>query len=241
MAKLVITDKDTCKTNIDYLYYALSDLIMQTESVMTEKHLGAREQLTVDCKEYYFDIIKGEALDKIADIIVVNYKYNYFKSNLTLNGLNDIEKELLLTSLISADLDDDKKFAVSKLKNFNELAVDGMYNFRLKPLKNKWKEITEYMPSYFAKYDLKEFISYLLEGKKKKVFIDGNRVYDANYRRLIRGVLMNENLEDGKIIREVLLSGSGEVELCGQLSPTDEYYLKEFYGDRVICVGGYSC
>jgi hypothetical protein len=52
---------------------------------------------------------------------------------------------------------------------------------------------------------------------------------------------MNENLEDGKIIREVLLSGSGEVELCGQLSPTDEYYLKEFYGDRVICVGGYSC
>ena len=141
MAKLVVTDKDINKNNIDYLYFSLSNLVVQTESVMSEKHLGARQSLCVDSQEYYFDIIKGELLDKIADIIVVNYKYNYFKEKLSLNGLNDIEKELLLTLLISADLDDDKKYCLQKLKGFNELAIDGMFNFRLKPLKNKWNLI----------------------------------------------------------------------------------------------------
>ena len=77
---------------------------------------------------------------------------------------------MLLTLLISADLDDDKKYCAQKLKGFNELSVDGMFNFRLKPLKNKWKEIAEYMPSYFSTSNLKEFVAYLLEGKKKRVF-----------------------------------------------------------------------
>ena len=111
--------------------------------------------------------------------------------------------------------------------------MDGIYNFRLKLLKKKWEEIVSYMPEYFINTQLKEFIVYLLNGKKKKVYVESGKVYDCDFRRLNRGLLMDEKLEKGKVIREILLSGSGSVDLSGELSDVDEFYLKEYYGENV--------
>ena len=51
-----------------------------------------------------------------------------------------------------------------------------------------------------------------------------------------RGRLKRCMLLDGdniKIIREILLSNCGEVELSGDIPKDDEYYLKEFYNDKI--------
>ena len=37
-----------------------------------------------------------------------------------------------------------------------------------------------------------------------------------------------------KIIREALLSNCGVVEISGEIPKDDEYYLKEFYSDKII-------
>ena len=56
------------------------------------------------------------------------------------------------------------------------------------------------------------------------MYIDGGKVYDNHYRRLKRSSLLGgENI---MIIREVLLSNCGEVELFGDIPKEDEYYLK---------------
>ena len=99
------------------------------------------------------------------------------------------------------------------------------------PLKKKWQEIVTYIPTTFMGSQLKDFMSFLLENKKKKVYVDSGRVYDSHYRRLKRCSLLGG--EGVNVVREVLLSGCGEVELSGKIESDDERYLKEFYGDRV--------
>ena len=83
---------------------------------------------------------------------------------------------------------------------------------------------------------LKDFISYMLEGRKKRVYVDDGKVYDAHYRILKRCALLGG--EGARITREVLLSGGGEVELSGRLEEEDEYYLKEYYGDKIFFSAG---
>jgi hypothetical protein len=70
------------------------------------------------------------------------------------------------------------------------------------------------------------------------VYVDSGKVYDSHYRRLKRSSLLDG--EGVKIIREILLSNCGEVELNGSLPKEDEYYLKEFYSDKIIFSSGYS-
>ena len=116
--------------------------------------------------------------------------------------------------------------------------MDGVYNFRLKPLKKKWGEVASYIPTSFLNTQLKEFITYLLENRKKRVYIDCGRVYDSHYRRLRRSMLLGG---DGvEIVREVLLSGCGEVELCGDIPKDDEFYLKEYYSDKIYFSGSFG-
>ena len=71
----------------------------------------------------------------------------------------------------------------------------------------------------------------MAKNKKKRAYIDDCKVYDNYYRRLKRCALLGG--EDAKILREVILSDCGEVEIRGEIPPTDEKYLKEFYGDKI--------
>ncbi len=231
MATLILTDRDIRENNLLYIQTALSEVFAQTDCKAMCKQSGSRSALIIDCPIICYDLIKDEVDDKAADVIVVNYKYEFFKELIRPEGLNKIERELLLTSLIAADIDDDKKYVLDKLKHQNECALDGIFNFRLRPLKKKWEEIAEYMPKYFINTQLKEFISYLIDGKNKKVFVSDKKVYDSHYRRLTKSRLLSDGECD--IVKEVILSNCGQIELGSKIPDKDEYYLKEFYGDKV--------
>jgi hypothetical protein len=203
------------------------------------KHSGSRAVLNVTCDEQFYQLLKCEIADKAAEIVAINYKYDFFKNNVKLAGLNSTEYEILMASLIAADLEEDKKYSYDKMKNAPEIAVDGLFNFRMQPLKRKWVDIVSYIPSSFINSQLKDFITYLLENKKKRVYIDSGKVYDSHYRLLKRSNLLGGG-DAVKLVREVLLSNCGEVELIGAIPKDDEYYLKEFYTDKIIFSGGLS-
>jgi len=238
MTSITISEKDYNEGNLLYVQNSAGELFRSADcSLRKEKH-ESRVMLIINCPEYYADIIRTEIADKIAEIIAIKYKYEYFKSQVKISGLSNIEREILLASLIAADLDDDKRYAFDRLKNNTEVAIDGFFNFRLKPLKKKWSDVVSYVPTCFLNSQLKEFISYLIENKKKRVYIDSGKVYDAHYRRLKRSSLLDG--ENVKIIREVLLSNCGEVELNGTIPKDDEFYLKEYYNDKIIFSSGFS-
>ena len=231
MTRICITDDAHFVSGLEYIKNSVTEIADKTDSIITLTAKDKRCALTLETPEYYADIVRAEIADRIAEVIAVGYKYRFFKKTIKVAGLNDTEREILLASLIAADLTEDKKYAFDRLKSLSEINIDGMFNFRLKPLIKKWRDIADYMPACFVGSQLKDFVSFLLENKKKRTYIDDQKVYDNYYRRLKRCSLLGG--ADGEIVREVILSGCGEVEIRGGIPPIDEKYLKEFYGDRV--------
>ena len=231
MVQLTITERQYNENNLLYVQTAMSEMFTYAGCRARMQSFGGRTRLIISTSECYSDIIKAEIADKIAEIIAIKYKYDFLKENVCIGGLKTLEKEILLASLIAADLDDDKKYSFNKIKEFSEIAIDGVYNFRLKPLKKKWQDVASYIPTCFLNTQLKEFVTYLLENKKKRVYVEGGIVYDSHFRRLRRSSLLGG--EGVEILREVLLSGCGEVELSGEVPKDDEFYLREYYSDKI--------
>ena len=232
MAQITVTDKDYNKSNLLYVQNSLSELLTQINGSATCKQFGSRSVLSVVCDEEFSNLLRCEIADKTAEIVAINYKYEFFKKNVKLCGLSATEYEILVASLIAADLEDDKRYAYEKMKTEEDIAVDGLYNFRMQPLKSKWQDVVSYVPTGFVNSQLKDFISYLLENKKKRVYIDCGKVYDSHFRLLKRSSLLGGNKVN--VVREVLLSNCGEIELVGSLPAEDERYLKEFYCEKII-------
>ncbi|MBO4594883.1 MAG: hypothetical protein J5697_04200 [Clostridia bacterium] len=232
MARICVSENVYGQNNLLYVQSNVAELLRGANCKTELKKDGDRANLYIDCPDCYKEIISIEISDKIAEIIAVKYKYDYFKNAVKIAGISDDEKEILFASLIAADLPDDKKYVFGKIKGLYSVAIDGVYNFWLKPLKKKWSEIVTYIPLVFERRQLKEFVSYLLENKKKRVYVDGEKVYDSNYKRLYRVDLLPA--ENVRVIREIILSNCGEIELFGVIPKDDEYYLKEFYTDKII-------
>ncbi len=232
MSEILITENLQGKLGMEYIKNGLSELTGRSFCNITEEILGDRIVLKVTCEDSFFTAIKYEVIDMVADVIAIKYKYDYFSKVIKVSGLDATQRGILLASLIAADLESDKKYCIGKLKSLDEIAIDGVFNFMLKPLKKKWVDISGYMPSVFISSQLKDFITFLLEDKKEKVYIVEGKVYDSHYKRLKRSKLLGGEEKD--IIREVLLSNCGTIELTGKVPESDEKYLKEYYGGKII-------
>ena len=234
MSQIKITDSARNGNNVNYIRETLSAVNKQLGCLVDVRGGKNRYELVIDVPSSYRDLVVSEAEDKMADVISINYKYTFFKRNINLSNLKPVESELLLTSLIAADIEEDKRYVVKKLKSFNEYALDGIFNFRMKPLKEKWLDILSYVPESFQSSQLKDFIVYLIKDKGgKRVYFDEGCVYDKRYNLLKRRELLSGDSGEISIVKEILLSGAGEVELASKLPKTDEDYIKQLYGDRV--------
>lgn len=238
MAQITVTERNYNKNNLLYVQNNISEFLTQICGRVDLMQKGSRSELTVACEDKFAGVVQCEIADKLAEVVAINYKYDFFKKRVKLCGLKPVEFEILMASLIAADLDEDKRYAYVKLKGETDVAVDGLYNFRMQPLKRKWEDIVSYVPQSFVNAQLKDFISYLLENKRKRVYVDCGKVYDSHYRLLKRSSLLGG--EGVNIVREILLSNCGEIELSGDLPKEDEYYIKEFYNDKIIFSGGFN-
>ncbi|MBR3864373.1 MAG: hypothetical protein IKJ19_04605 [Clostridia bacterium] len=233
MNHLFISDTTQNNKNIFYIKESLSNLIFNDvkDKFSTD---NLRVGLFLDVDEKSNTIAGEELIDKVSDVIAIGYKYNFFKSNLAMGGLNEIERELLITSLISADLKEDKRYIRSKFKQSSEMAIDGFFNFKLANLKRKWQEICGYIPDYFYKDELGDFIRYLVKERNgRKITIVGEKVFDRFGKLLNRHKLIGEN-QGLKVIKEALLSSSAEVIIKKIPNEADMFYLKEYFADKIL-------
>lgn len=232
MAIISVSDKDKNKNNFEYVKLSLSEVIVKTSARVDVFNNGARQTILLNVNDEYKTTVQLELADKLAEIVAVNYKYNFFKANVCISGLSKLQTEILLTALISADFEEDKAYAFSKLKTRSEFALDGAFNFQMKPLKKKWVEIVGLIPQCFTQNQLCDFLGLLIENRRKKVYVDGGKVYDNHYRRLNR-VMLLDGEEEGAIVREVLLSCGGDVEIEGDINKSEEKLLSEYFCKRI--------
>lgn len=235
MSEIKISEDRIRGDYIDYLKNSLADVMKEMRARELLKDDALRRELIITVPDEFKNLLISETEDKIADVIAIGYKYAYFKRNIVITALTEDDKELLYAALIAADADEDRKYVKRKLKYFNEFSIDGIFNFRMKPLKEKWSDIVSYVPKTFTKSQVKDFIAYLIKDKRgRRVCFDGAAVYDKYFNVLRRSMLLGEEGKRLKIAKEIILSGAGEVELLKPLPEQDEPFIKEFYGDRVI-------
>lgn len=236
MVKIQINESKNGEETISYLIKSLdlltSDLGGKIEKIDSEQRSVFILYCSDECENYF----RSEIEDKIADLIVINYKYKFFKRKIRPVGLSKYETELLYTALISADIEEDKKYVLRRIKSCDNYYIDGFFNFKLKALKNKWKEISTYIPIVFSGKQLEDFVAFLVGEKQgKRVVIQNGKVYDLYYNLLKKSALLDGK---GDVVREVLLSSSSSVEVLSQLSKEEEKYLRLFFGKRVSFLKG---
>lgn len=243
---MIISNNSADLTTVSYLKRELKDICASSKSGM-EAYCGCgREFIEIDISERYETFLKAMIKDKIADIITIYYKYIFFKKRVKLSNLCDFEKEILLCSIISADLEDDKREVKNRINNFDKLPIDGFYNFIMKNLKYKWSELSNYIPKVFMKNQYIDFISFLLENEcaAKKIYVYNNNVYDKHYNLLTKSALL-EGCEIG-VLKEIILSRCNEIEIVNGKSggisgggeafaeKDSEKYLKQIYKSKII-------
>lgn len=231
MTEIKVTDVTENYENFIYLENALKEVFSGTNSVSEIKNQNGRAVFSVKVPEYFFQTVKIEICDKVAEIVAVNYKYRFLKSNVKAAGLSEEEKDLFFAGVIGADFYEDKKYICERLKGFDEITLDGIYNFRLNRIKEKTAEIARCIPSVFTAGQLADFIGFLIMDKRSKIYVDKGLVFDGRFRRLKRSLLLGK--KEPSVIAEVLIAGGGIIEVDGTLSDFDERYLKAFFGDRV--------
>ena len=229
MTEIVITDKSKNINNLFYLQKSLSEILGQTESKVYIESADKEVSMRLLVNPFYENLIKEELADKIAEVIAIGYKYDFFATTIKPSGLNDGEVKLLIAGIISADFEDDKKYIINKIGDFKSLSIDGIFNFKLKILKDKWAEISAVMPTVFTSEQLKEFLLYISGEKERKIFIDGDNVYDLHYRRLLRAELIGEK----SVLIETVLSGAYEIDYLAMPPAKEQSKLKEYYGSRI--------
>jgi len=236
--KLTVSDSFFRAKYIEYIKDSLSGIVkgLGGAAEMTERDERAELVVTLseDCAPYF----RSSLEEKIGEVIAVGYKHEYFEKYVRVSGLNDEEYSLLLAALIAADFTEDCSYAASKTVG-DPYTIDGSFNFTLKPLAEKWAEVVACLPPVFRPGQLKDFISYLVsERKSRKVYVAKGGVYDECFTRLKRVNLCGDG-EELKTVREVILSGAGTVELDFKPPEKDEFYLKEYFGEKIFFGKGY--
>ena len=237
MENMFVSESYENNSNILYIRENISPIIFKNSKDEIVHDLK-RVAINFDIEEKIFRLAFNDIADKIADVIAIKYKYAFFEEKIKVVGLESINKEILITALISADFYEDKKYILSKFRGFNKIAIDGFFNFRLDGLKKKWSEICTFIPDFFTEREIKEFVMYLLNEKcARGVKVDGNKVFDKLGNRLNRASLLpNSSL---LVFKELLLAGAKEIEIFSL--PNEELeqkYLKEYFGDKIFFNSG---
>ena len=225
---ITVSESGEKSSYITYLYNALAGPLARLgcsgELKLSEERAVLLIRPRGDEKE-----VRALVREKIAEVIGVGYKYGYLKSKLSV-CLSRRDKKLLCAALIAADLEGDKSYIRRKLERTEEYSIDGFYNFRLGPLREKWAHIVEYVPESFSAGDLKRFCEFLVGESKNKVYIKGNVVFGENFAPLRRSRLTGE--ED--LETEIMLSDAGFVYCLGEVEEGLGDFLQKYYAERAI-------
>lgn len=187
-----------------------------------------RVEFRIDGK--YCSYVRRATEANLADVLAIGYKYRFFQKRLPLPMLSKAEKSILLAALTAADYKEDYAHVFSRVRGFQEYAIDGVFNFRLTDLKERWADVSSYVSPDFNGVYLESFLSFLIDEGQGKAYLKDGKVYDNDYRVCQKSRLFGEY----SIIGELILTGAKKV-LCYD-EPSDEVgrFLHKYYKENAV-------
>lgn len=230
MEKITVTERGEHSPYMSYLYSKVTDKFSFLPTTSEQLLEGERTTLVFKAERKYCPYIRKYTEENVAEVIAVGYKYRYFQDELSLPLLKKEEKDILLTALVAADFAEDREYIKRQLSGSREYCIDGTFHFRLSDLKSRWKKISEYVPTEFNAVSLESFVEFLVGEGEEKIFLKDGEAYDEEYRTLSRSRLLGEK----SLVREILLSGAGNVYCFGAPDGKTKDFLKKYYKEKAI-------
>ena len=225
--EITVSDEISKSAYISYLYNALAGRL--TEAGGGAELFFGEERAALRIRAADGDRVREYVREKAAEVLGVGYKYEYIRGKLNV-ALSRREKKLLCAALIAADYEGDRAYIRRKIEKSGEICLDGVWAFRLPPLKEKWQRIVEYVPEGLSSADPTKFCEFLVGESKNKIYVKGRAVFGENFKPLRRSRLMGE--EDTET--EIMLSDAGYVYCLGEVEDEVGDFLQKFYAERAI-------
>jgi len=110
--------------------------------IASGEHSG-RAMLSIACEKEKKAAAKTIITDTLLEMYLTAVKYEFLLSRLRLTHLNENQANLLVHSLVAFDREAEKEIALAALKFKDHIALDGIFNFKLSELKERWGEIAQ--------------------------------------------------------------------------------------------------
>lgn len=225
--EITVSEDKAQSAYITYIYNRLTEAVLRAGG-SAKLRFDDRASLVIRLPKESARV--REAISReITEVIGVGYKNKYLEERLSVS-MSKREQKLLRAALIAADYEGDGAYIRRKITPTSEYSIDGIYNFRLNRLKEKWDKIIGYVPVGFSAEDLARFCEFLVGESRNKIYLRDNTVFGENFMPLRRSRLTGE--ED--IETEILLSDAGFVYCLGNVPDSLADFLQKYYAERAI-------
>ncbi|MCM1367384.1 MAG: hypothetical protein NC184_01025 [Roseburia sp.] len=157
---------------------------------------GRRLYCGFGCEPQYRAQMLADIKECLVEMYAVVTKFDYIKKNLSLS-LPHIRYEILLRTLVAFDRENEHKLLQNALHVEDGMALDGVFNFKLGELKERWLEICNLTKSNGAYlYDdqtYNELLKFLISAVNPKISKLTVCENDGKYR--LTGALKNSTLD----------------------------------------------
>lgn len=201
MQVVISSDRLNC---IDYIKNILREEKNFIPHTTKETQSNERYSLIISFDDDIKNTFLYRLKDLIAEVICLTYKYEFFEEKLKLKIINEELRLAFIKSLSIYDIEADKDYIFSLNLIDKIICIDGIYNFLLKGLTERWEEVVKLTNLNFHCFKSSEsqilFIKYLLNtqnSKFKDVILyskDGKlKIADEHYKELNYYSLLSDN------------------------------------------------
>lgn len=157
---------------------------------------GGRVYCSFGCEPAHKQQLISAVKECLADMFGVVCKFDFIKRNLTVK-LSNLNYEMLLHTLVAFDRENERKILNKLIKVEDGMALDGIFNFKMGELKQRWLEICDLTRNNGAYlYDdetYNELLRFLISAVNPK--INKLTVRECNGKYRLTGSLKNSVLD----------------------------------------------
>lgn len=124
------------------LYDKIKDEIKKEYGIIVKFNYLERSYLSIAVAEKKKEYYKAKIIDHIVFMIIDDYKFNYYRTNLSLLKQNIISQSFL-KAISLFDSEFDSEFIRQQIVLKNEILVDSLFYFKLRPLLERWQKTAQ--------------------------------------------------------------------------------------------------
>lgn len=202
------------------LRYILKELAKIKDVSYAQEESRLREWIYLACACETRDDVEEKINGIIETVYLAFLKTAYFKERIPLYNFNHA-KCALLSSIVCFDNDFESGIIQKTLANTLDLNVDGIYNFRLKSLKEAWDEVAQVAARLLENsvcdedvFDVASFIAGS-DGGRNDILIDGRIVKNVTEHKTVVPISLFDDEEFDMLFaiikekpREIVVAGN---------------------------------